>query len=60
MEQDSKVYECRRLTTADIAKVFIAHVDKYKLVKSDRNDYFEFARAIEQEMLRKEQDKWKA
>jgi len=57
MEQENKLYECRRLTTADIAKVFLAHVDRFKMVKTDRNDYFEFARAIEQEVLRKAQDK---
>jgi hypothetical protein len=57
MEQENKLYECRRLTTADIAKVFLAHVDRFKMVKTDRNDYFEFARAIEQELLRKAQDK---
>lgn len=57
MEQENKLYECRRLTTADIAKVFLAHVDRFKMVKTDRNDYFEFARAIEQEILRKAQDK---
>jgi hypothetical protein len=54
---ENNVIEVRVLTTADIAKVFIQHVDANKQMHADRSDYYEFARAIETEVLRKVQTK---
>jgi len=55
--EKTNVIECRVLTTADIAKVFIHHVDTHKHNDLERNDYFDFARAIEIEVLKKVQEK---
>ena len=54
---ENNVVEVRVLTTADIAKVFIQHVDANRQTHADRSDYYEFARAIETEVLRKVQSK---
>ncbi len=50
---ENNVTEMRVLTTADIAKVFISHVDSHKNTDLDRQDYFDFARAIELEVLKR-------
>ena len=55
--QENNVTEIRVLTTAEIAKIFVNHVDAHKQINTDRSDYFDFARAIEQEVLRKAQEK---
>ena len=44
---NNETCKCKPLTTDMIARVFIDHVNTYKNVDVDRDDYFDFSRAIE-------------